>query len=82
MYVHEFELEEDGVIIVGIGNDEFVLEFWLQIIGVFLWRSSDEVDVPDVGPSKDRHASICAIGVFEFGIELCGKVSHSRSSAA
>ena len=81
-YIHEFELEEHGTIVVGIGNDKLVLEFWLQIIGVFLWRSSDKVDVPNVGPSKDRHAGICAIGVFELGIELCGKVSNSSSNAA
>ena len=73
-------MPENGIVVIRIGNGKLVLEFWLQIIGVFLWGSSNEVGIPNVGPPKDRHASVCAISVLEFRIDLYSDVSDSGSS--
>ena len=76
--LHELELVENSIVVIWVGDSDLVLEFWLQEIGILFRRIGSEVNVPDVGPCDDRNAMVKAIGIFEFGVDLCYDVSMSN----
>lgn len=69
MNLREIKCIENGIIIIGVGEDELVLKFRSEIIGVFLWWVRNKVLVPDVGPAENIYSVECAARVFEFGEE-------------
>lgn len=70
--LHEIELVKDRVVIVGVGEDEFVFELGLEVVGVFFRNASvGGLWGVDVGPCEDEETHVCAVFVFEGFVDIC-----------
>lgn len=67
---HEVEGVENGIIVVGVGEDQLVLELGLQEVCELLRAILNVVGVPHVQPVDDVEAGVRAIRVLEVVVYL------------
>lgn len=68
--LRQVECEKNGVVVVGICEDQFVLELGLQEIRVLYGAICHLVCIPDIAPAKDNDSVPSSPGVAELWVEL------------